>query len=128
MPMILVVDDTATARAALIKLLRQEGYETEAACNGREALARLERPAARRPDLVLLDIAMPELDGLDVLESLKGDAQWKSLPVIMLTGECDTHCIRRAEQLGAKDYFVKATFSIAQMLEQVDRYTRPLCN
>ena len=128
MPTILVVDDTDAVRGALVKLLQREGYQTRAASNGREALEGLEADAGHPPDLVLLDIAMPEVDGLDVLESLNRDARWKGLPVIMLTGEHDYHCIRRAEQLGAKQYLIKATFSVSDMLRQINHYTKPPCN
>ena len=128
MPTILVVDDTEAVRGALIKLLEREGYDTRSASNGREALESLEADAGHPPDLVLLDIAMPEVDGLDVLESITRDARWRAMPVIMLTGEHDYHCVRRAEQLGAKHYLVKATFSVGEMLHHIGRYTKPVCN
>ena len=119
MSMVLVVDDEASARGALTKLLRRDGYETEAAGNGREALAALE---ARTPDLVLLDVMMPELDGLALLEVLHADPRWRALPVVMLTAVSDTNCIRRAEQLGAKAYLVKAAFSVREVLDHVHKY------
>ena len=67
---------------------------------------------------------MPELDGLSLLEILHDTPEWKTLPVIMMTAVSDTHCIRRAEQLGAKEYLVKATFSIGEMLDHVRKYTQ----
>ena len=122
MSTVLVVDDEAAARNALTKLLRREGYETVAAGNGREALHALE---AKTPDLVLLDVMMPELDGLELLEVLHAHPRWKALPVVMLTAVSDTNCIRRAEQLGAKKYLVKASFSVAEMLGHVRTYIGP---
>jgi len=77
----------------------------------------------RTPDLILLDVLMPELDGLEMLEVLHADPRWKALPVVMLTAVSDINCIRRAEQLGAKAYLVKATFSVAEMLGHVREYT-----
>ncbi|HEX8915289.1 MAG TPA: response regulator, partial [Humisphaera sp.] len=68
----------------------------------------------------------PDMDGLELLETLHADPQWRALPVVMLTARSDTHTIRRAMQLGAKAYLVKATFSISEMLESVKRYAGDL--
>ena len=78
----------------------------------------------RTPDLVLLDVRMPDLDGLALLEVLHGDPRWRAVPVVMMTGVSDTNCIRRSEQLGAKAYLVKAAFSVGEMLSAVRTYTR----
>ena len=120
MTRILVVDDEARARNALTRLLRHEGYEVVGAGNGREALDFL---GSASPDLILLDLMMPELDGLELLEILHDHPQWKALPVVVLTAMSDIHTVRRADQLGAKEYMVKATFSLADMLGHVRRYT-----
>jgi CheY-like chemotaxis protein len=123
MSTILVVDDEAGARNALARLLRKEGYEVETAGNGREALAALETPGHAKPDLVLLDLMMPEIDGLELLEILQSNPNWKALPVVVLTAISDIHTVNRAEQLGAREYLVKASFSLADMLGHVKRYT-----
>ena len=120
MPTILVVDDEPSARNAILRLLKHEGYEATAAENGRAALDVL---GVTPPDLILLDLMMPELDGLEMLEILQKHPQWKALPVVVLTAMSDTHTIRRAEQLGAREYLVKATFSLADMLGHVRKYT-----
>jgi len=96
-----------------------EGYETVGAGDGREALRTLE---ATKPDVVLLDLVMPGMDGLEMLETLHRHPQWKALPVVVLTALSDTHTVNRAQQLGAKAFLVKATFSVAEMLDQVKRY------
>lgn len=119
MSTVLVVDDESGARRALIRLLTREGYETVGASDGREALQALE---ARTPDVILLDLMMPGMDGLELLEVLQRHPQWKALPVVVLTGLSDTQTVNRAQQLGARAYLVKATFSLADMLEHVKRY------
>jgi CheY-like chemotaxis protein len=124
MSTVLIVDDEASARQALMRLLGREGYDTVAVSDGREALRAME---ACSPDLVLLDVMMPVLGGLELLEILHDDPRWKSLPVVMMTAVCDTHTVNRAQQLGAKAYLVKATFSIAEMLDEVRRYTTAQC-
>ena len=121
---VLVVDDEASARQALMRVLGREGYETVGVFDGREALRAME---VCSPDLVLLDVMMPVLGGLELLEILHDDPRWKSLPVVMMTAVCDTHTVNRAHQLGARAYLVKATFSIAEMLDEVRRCTTAEC-
>jgi putative two-component system response regulator len=72
--------------------------------------------------VVLLDLVMPGMDGLELMEALHAHPQFKALPVVVLTALSDTHTVNRAQQLGAKAFLVKATFSVAEMLDQVKRY------
>jgi CheY-like chemotaxis protein len=123
MPTVMVVDDADLTRDTLSRLLRREGYSTLQAATGKEALHVLEEQP-QPPDLVLLDVNMPDLDGLQLLEMLHDNPHWRALPVIMLTAQADTHTIRRAEQLGAKEFLVKAAFSLHEMLDHVRHYTR----
>jgi CheY-like chemotaxis protein len=120
MPVVMVVDDSKTHRAALSRLLEREGYATIPANDGQDALSQLD---FQHPDLIVTDLNMPGLDGLDLLEALQRHPDLKSIPVIMLTAQSDTHSVRRAEQLGAKEYMVKAAFSLGEMLRHVKKYT-----
>ena len=119
MSTVLVVDDEAGTRRTMARLLAGQGYETVEAGDGAEALRALE---ARKPDVILLDLMMPQMDGLELLEALQRHPQWKALPVVVLTALSDTHTVNRAQQLGAKAYLVKATFSVAEMLDHVKRF------
>jgi CheY-like chemotaxis protein len=121
MSTVMIVDDAEMARATLGRLLQREGYQTVLASNGREALDRLD--TQREPDLIVLDLNMPELDGLELLEILHAHPKWQAIPVIMLTAVSDTHTVHRAHQLGAKEYLVKAAFSVRDMLHHVKLYT-----
>ena len=105
MPNVMIVDDTNVTRATLTRLLPRYGYDTTPVASGVEALDVL---AERTPDLILLDLDMPEADGLDLLERLSRHPQLSALPVVVLTGVSDTHTVCRTEQLGAKDQLVKA--------------------
>ncbi len=118
----MIVDDADLARATLGRLLEREGFRTVQARSGREALGRLRKQ--KEPDLIVLDLNMPDIDGLELLEILHEHPRWQSIPVIMLSAVSDTHCVHRAEQLGAKQYLVKATFSVKEMLNQVRLYTQ----
>jgi CheY-like chemotaxis protein len=116
MAVVLIVDDTDSAKVVLSKLLRREGFETRTAGSATEALAALEEAV---PDLVLLDISMPEMDGLSLLELLHRHPRWSNLPVIMFTALDARPLIERAELLGAKAYCVKGRDSFTQVLAHV---------
>ncbi len=127
MPTVMVVDDVDVMRDVLARLLKREGYHTLTAGSGHEALDVLEhstQPGREPPDLILLDVKKPDIDGLDLLERLHDDLRWKNVPVIMLTAVSDTQSVNRAEQLGAKAYLVKAAFSVSDMMSHVKQYTR----
>ncbi len=101
---VLVVDDEAGNRDLLSRRLQRDGYAVLTAAGGREALA----VAAREPvDVVLLDVMMPDLDGLAVLERLKADAVTRDVPVIMISALDDLSAIARCIQAGALDYLPK---------------------
>ena len=119
MATVMVVDDTTVIRDTVAKLLRREGFETVCASNGKEAL---EAMKSHRPDLVLLDLMMPEMDGIACLDALAHDPQLQNLPVIMMTAVADEGYETKARELGVKDYLVKARFSVGEMLDQVKRH------
>jgi CheY-like chemotaxis protein len=127
MPTVMVVDDIDVMRDVLARLLKRAGYQTLTAGSGHEAIDVLEHsnePGHVAPDLILLDVKMPDIDGLDLLERLHHDSRWRNTPVIMLTAVSDTHAVHRAEQLGAKAYLVKAAFSVSDMMSHVKKYTQ----
>lgn len=116
MKSILVVDDTAICREPIVAVLRQEGYDARGAAGGKAALESL---ASRRPDLLLLDLQMPELDGWTVLRAIRKAGGFDDLPVILLTASVDRHYVVRARQLGVQDYLLKSQFSLPEMLARV---------
>jgi CheY-like chemotaxis protein len=119
MSRILVVDDTANSRETLATILRGEGYDTDCARNGAEGLVRLK---AAKPDLILLDHMMPEVDGLTFLASIRRFPKWKDLPVIMFTGSSDKRCHNEARKLGVREYFVKASMKVPELLGSVKKH------
>lgn len=104
MSKILVVDDHEEIRDALAAILEEEEHEVIHAENG---VVGLERAINDSPDVILLDIAMPEMDGLEVLRRLKSDAATESIAVIMVTAQGDRHAMVKAVQLGTRDYITK---------------------
>jgi CheY-like chemotaxis protein len=117
MPVVLVIDDTALARESVAKLLEYEGFKTVKAANGKEAYATLYE---QTPDLVLLDLMMPEMDGITFLRMIRHNPQWEHLPVVVLTGLTDDHkLVARAMELGIDDLVPKATFGFEDLLIRI---------
>jgi CheY-like chemotaxis protein len=115
---ILVVDDMAVLREPIAASLRLAGYQTEYACDGEEAL-RLTR--AHHPDVILLDIAMPKMDGITFLRRLRSDPTVANTHVILLTVHGEKHSILAAGALGVKDYVLKSHFHLKELLDRIKK-------
>src|SRR5712692_9671434 len=103
-PLILVADDNATNRDILRARLTTQGYEILEAADGEEALA---VAAREQPDLLLLDVMMPKLDGLEVARRLRADESLPFMPIIMVTAKADTADVVDGLQAGADEYLSK---------------------
>lgn len=103
-PTVLVADDNADICDLLQVGLSKLAVDVQIANNGREAY---EKILAHKPSLVLLDLVMPELTGLEVLAKLRETAEFSSLPVIMITARTQDDDIERGFKLGATDYVIK---------------------
>lgn len=117
---ILVVEDEPDARTMFVDLLSMEGYEVSSAVDGVDALAKV---AAEKYDLVLLDIVMPNKDGLEVLEEIMSDKEKYNNPiVIMLTNISGDAAVEKAMELGAKGFKLKIGTEPDQLLRDVATY------
>ena len=115
---VLVVDDSAAIRKILQRVLRQTGMAIRTiheAGDGQEALAVMN---AHKVDLVLTDINMPKMDGLQFLASVKASAQWRQVPVVMITTEGGETKVGEAVKLGAAGY-VRKPFTADQIKEKL---------
>jgi DNA-binding response OmpR family regulator len=101
---VLVVEDEPDIRSLVVLHLSRDGFRCRTAATGAEALAEVR---ARRPDLVVLDLLLPELDGLEVCRRLRADAATAALPIIMLTARADEVDRVVGLEVGADDYVVK---------------------
>ena len=113
---ILLVDDSAIAREPLARILSYEGYDVLAASNGLEALETLRDQSV---DLLLLDVIMPKMNGIQLLESLRQQERYKNLTVIAVTGSMDRFHLSRLRELGVTEIVIKARFKIDELLERV---------
>ena len=115
---ILVVEDSATTRKIIVKILMDGGYSVLEAENGLAAFAQLSEV---KPDLILLDIVMPGIDGYKVLSMLRKHDTFKHLPVIMLTSR-DGLLDKLRGKMGGSDEYLTKPFSAEQLLEKVSKY------
>jgi two-component system KDP operon response regulator KdpE len=114
---VLVVDDEPALRRTLSILLRARGYEVVVAADGRGALG---AAAAEHPDVVVLDLGLPDLDGVDVVRQLRG---WTPVPVLVLSGRLDARQKVAALDAGADDYVTKP-FDVEELLARLRAVAR----
>ena len=122
MAMILVVDDDPQITKPLARLLKMEGYEVCCAANAIMAMA---QALQHLPDLILLDVALPPMDGLTFLFLLRDRPCGRNVPVIVISGQEDENTIRRAQNLGVNDYLIKSQFTTGQLLALIRQYCPP---
>jgi two-component system chemotaxis response regulator CheY len=101
----LIVDDSRPIRRIESDILKELGFETSDACNGKEALERLQ--FSPLPDIVLVDWNMPEMDGLEFITAVRRDARYSGMVVLMVTTETETDQMLRALSAGADEYLMK---------------------
>jgi signal transduction histidine kinase len=115
---ILVVDDTPENLQLLVKVLGEQGYRVRTAPNGERALASIEKEL---PDLILLDILMPEMDGFEVCRILKADERFNSIPVIFISALNEVFDKVAAFSIGAVDYITKP-FQVEEVLARIQTH------
>src|SRR5829696_5841059 len=119
---VLLVEDDKFLRRACEASLRQRGFEVTTATDGEEGLrlARVEPHA----DVILLDLLMPKMPGIDVLRALKSEPSTAEIPVLILSNSSREDDRRQALQLGAAGYYVKANLSLRELAVQVDQLVK----
>lgn len=116
---ILLVDDDPLIIRMYQNKLKNEGYEVRTAFNGEEALTDIRK---QRPDIILLDVMMPKLNGVETLKELKKDPRTSEIPIIILTNLGDQQeDVENAKQLGALDYLVKSETTLSHLSERVEK-------
>jgi two-component system, chemotaxis family, chemotaxis protein CheY len=118
---VLVVDDSSTVRQQVSLALKQAGFATLEAADGREAIATLD--ANRNIDMVVCDVNMPNVNGLEMVERVKAKPEFGKLPILMLTTEGQPSLIRRAREAGAVGWIVKP-FDANQLVQAARHLTK----
>ena len=118
---ILVVDDSATVRQQVTIALKQAGFATLQAVDGREGLALID--SDRRIGMVICDVNMPHMNGLEMVEKVKGKPEHTALPILMLTTEGQPSLVKRAKDAGAVGWIVKP-FDANQLVKTAQHLTK----
>ncbi|MCD6500860.1 response regulator [bacterium] len=116
MKKILFVEDESALQKTFGDILKKEGYEVVSALDGEVGLKLAKE---QKPDLILLDLILPKMDGIGVLRKLKEDPETKDIPVIILTNVGRMEEISRALELGAKTYLVKADYTLEEVVTKI---------
>jgi len=117
---ILVVDDNQDSRELVVKVLKNKGYEMVEATDGEEAL---ERAVAEKPDLILLDISIPKLNGYEVARILKGKEEFKNVPIVALTAHAMKGDRAKALEAGCEGYISKP-INVRELPAQIKSFLR----
>ncbi len=115
---VLLVEDDPFISKAYAHYISRSGYEVDVALNVIEARKRL---AAHDPDIILLDIIMPGINGYEFLEELKKKSAHKDVPVIMISNLSEESAIARCKRLGAADYLVKSNLFMRDVIDKIQR-------
>lgn len=118
---ILIIEDDFFVRDLYDRELAREGFEVSTAEDGAEGLLKV---IEEKPDLVLLDIMLPKMSGLDVLKKLKEKEEVKDIPVVLLTNLGQDNVIREGFSLGAIGYLIKAAYTPTQIIEEVKKFLK----
>lgn len=113
---ILIVDDDLTLREMYVERLQAEGFVVDSAKDGEEAI---QKAKIDHPNVILLDIMMPKINGLDVLKMLKSDEETKDIPVLLLTALIQDIDKTKGMSSGADDYIVKSETMPGEVIEKI---------
>jgi DNA-binding response OmpR family regulator len=119
MTKILIIEDDKFLRDLLSRKLQDENFNVIAAVDGEEGVKKVE---GERPELVLLDLILPGINGFDVLKNIKENPKTSEIPVIILSNLGQKEDVERALTLGAKDYLIKANFTLNEIFDKIKKY------
>lgn len=116
MPKIVIAEDDQLINASLVQGFKDAGFEVVSVPDGEEAVAKIKEV---KPEVVVLDIMMPKLDGIGVLWEMKADPATEKIPAVMLTNLSDAETVSKILEAGAADYLLKSDQSIEQVVQKV---------
>lgn len=116
---ILIIEDDKFLAKMLARMLEAHQYEVVLASNGKEGLI---KSSGEQINLILLDIMLPDIDGFDLLETLKANEKTKKIPVVIISNLGQPEDIQQGRSLGAKDYLVKSDLSLDEVIKKVRKY------
>jgi CheY-like chemotaxis protein len=120
MTKLLLIDDAAATRSSLSRVLRKEGFEVLTADDGLQAIGYV---ANRPPDLIVLDINMPRMNGIEVLKRLRENILWRTVPVLVFSGSPNNLTLQQARDLGASEVLLKGSTQVAELVAKINALT-----
>ena len=114
---ILVVEDDKFLRELITQKLAREGYDVVSAVDGEDGVVKVKE---NKPDIVLLDLILPGIDGFEVLAKIKEDEELSNIPVIILSNLGQRDDVDRGIKLGATDFLIKAHFTPSEIVEKIE--------
>lgn len=114
--MVFVVEDDKFMRNLLINKLQKEGFQTEGLGSGEEAL---ELMKTKTPNLILLDLILPNMDGFEVIQYLKSDPRLSNIPVLILSNLGEKKDVEKAEEIGVAGFLIKANFTPSEIIKKI---------
>jgi len=118
---ILIVEDDKFLRELIVQKLIREQYEVVEAIDGEQGIKKIKE---EKPDLILLDLILPGIDGFEVLSRMKDDPEISSIPTIILSNLGQKEDVERGLKLGAADYLIKAHFTPGEIIEKIRKYIK----
>ncbi len=115
---ILFIEDEQALQKTLGEILRKEGYEVINALNGEIGLRLVK---TEKPDLILLDLILPAVDGFEILKQVKNNPQTKKIPVVVLTNLDKMEDVEKALQAGATNYLLKTDYGLNELIEKIKK-------
>lgn len=120
--MVLIVDDHEDTARLLARLLELNGHEARTVSDARRAMAALEQ---LKPDVVVLDVMMPDIDGPSLLRAIRASVSFSNTPVLMYSADFSQDRLQETRQLGAQDYIVKGSIGVDEMCSRICKYDQP---
>lgn len=118
---ILIIEDDPLINKMYAEKLAREGYETDVATNGEVGLEKVKQ---NKPDLIILDIMMPKMGGIEVMTALKQDTNFEKIPIIILSNLSESPDIEKAKKMGVKEYLVKSDLDPDDVSNAVKKYLK----
>lgn len=121
MKKILFIEDEQTLQKTFGDILTKRGYKVISALTGKIGLRKAK---SEKPDLILLDLLLPEISGLEILAELKANNETKGIPVIILTQIDNPFEIEKALNLGATTYLVKVSYTMKELIDKIEKFLK----
>ena len=115
---ILIIEDDVFLQDLEANKLKKDGFEVITASNGEEAIEKIKEPNI---NIILLDLILPGISGLDVLKKIKENGNTKNTPVIVFSNLSEEKDIQKAKEIGARDFMVKSNFSLNEIAEHINK-------